>query len=220
MGSRTKPSPREQPYIQSASSASKSVRAPEYYNPYPFTWLIGPPNEAMVEVNGITTYAIIDTGAQITMIAYSFVRQLKLEIHDLNEVIQVEGTGEFMVLYLRYIEVNLRRQQFPQYEVTILMLVIPDNQYTYVIPIQIGTWQIQKVMQMVNNQNFNELMEAWRNTYVSTITVSQLVLGKVTEDVFNLSVGRGSITTSQEVTLAPFEMQNVSGVSKVTGHVK
>ena len=28
------------------------------------------------------------------------------------------------------------------------------------------------------------------------------------------------ITTSQEVTLAPFEMQNVAGVSKVTGHIK
>ena len=51
------------------------------------------------------------------------------------------------------------------------MLVILDSPYTYGIPIQIGTQVIQKVVQIVNEQNFNELMEAWRNTYVSTIKV-------------------------------------------------
>ena len=44
--------------------------------------------------------------------------------------------------------------------------------------------------------------------------------GKATEDVFILSVVKGLITTSQEVTLAPFEMQTVASVSKVTGHIK
>ena len=66
----------------------------------------------------------------------------------------------------------------------------------------------------------NELTEAWRNTYVSTITVGQLALGKTMEDVFNLSVMKGLITTFQEVTLSPFETQTVATVSKVTGHVK
>ena len=51
-----------------------------------------------MEVIGVTTSDLIDMGAQITMIVYSFVRQLQLEIHGLNEVILVEGTGGFMVL--------------------------------------------------------------------------------------------------------------------------
>ena len=103
-------------------------------------------------------------GAQITTIAYIFARQLQLEVHDLNEVIQVEGTGGFRVPYSRYVEVNLQIPQFPQYEEMILMLVILDSPYTYGIPIQIDTQVIQKVMQMVNEQNLNELTKAWRNT--------------------------------------------------------
>ena len=67
-GSRTKP-PREQSHIQSASTADKSVRAPKYHNPDLVTQLIGPPNEARVEVNSVATYTIIDKGTQITMIA-------------------------------------------------------------------------------------------------------------------------------------------------------
>ena len=108
-------------------------------------------------VNGVATYTLIDMGVQITTIVYSFVRQLQLEIHDLNEVIWVERTKGFTAQYLGYVEVNLQILQFPQYEEMILMLVILNSQYTYGTPIQIGTWAIWKVIQMVNEQNFNEL---------------------------------------------------------------
>ena len=100
------------------------------------------------------------------------------------------------------------------------MLVNPDSQYTYGIPIQIGTWVIQKGMQMVNVQNFNKFKEAWRNTYISMVTVGQLAIGKITENVFNLSTIKGLIITSMEVTLSLFKIQAVSSVSKVTDHVK
>ena len=152
-----------------------------------------------MEVNGVTTYAIIDLGAQITTIAHSFTRQLQLEVHDLNEVIHGGGDRGFTVPYLGYVEVNLQILQFPQYEKMILMLVIPDSGYTYGILIQIGTQVIQKVMQMVNEQNFKELSEAWRDTYVSTVMAGQLTLGKTAKDVFDLSTVKGLITTTKEV---------------------
>ena len=60
-----------------------------------------------MEVNGVATYALIDMRTQITTTGYSFVRQLQLEVHDLNEVIWVEWTGGFTVPYLGYVEVNL-----------------------------------------------------------------------------------------------------------------
>ena len=87
-----------------------------------------------MEVNSVTNYTLIDMGTQITIIVHSFIRQLQLEVRDLNEVIQVEGTGGFVVPYLGYIEVNLQIPQFPQYKEMILMLVIPDSQCTYGIP--------------------------------------------------------------------------------------
>ena len=98
---------------------ANTVRTPECHNPDPVVQLIGPPNKVQVEVNGVTTYALIDARVQITTIVYSFVRQLQLEIHDLNEVIRVEEAGGFTVPYSGYFEVNLRIPQFPQYEETI-----------------------------------------------------------------------------------------------------
>ena len=100
------------------------------------------------------------------------------------------------------------------------MLVIPDNWYTYGIPIQISPWVIQKVMWMVTAQNFNELMEVWRNMYISTVTVGQLALSKTAKSVFNLSTVRGPIITSKKVILSTFQMQTMSDVSRVMGHVK
>ena len=73
---------------------------------------------------------------------------------------------------------------------------------------------------MVNKENSNELTEAWRNTYMSTVTAGHLVFSETAVNVFNVSTVRGLILTSKEVTLSPFEMQTVPGVSKVTGHIK
>ena len=71
----------------------KFLKGPEHHNPDPVDHFIGPHDEAQVEVNGVPTYALIDMGPQITTIAYSFARQLQLEVHDLNEVIYVERMG-------------------------------------------------------------------------------------------------------------------------------
>ena len=82
------------------------------------------------------------------------------------------------------------------------MLVILDSQYTYGIMVQIGTHVIWKVLQMMNEQNFNKLSKAWRNTYVSTDTAGQLALDKNAENVFDLSTVRGLVTTPKEVILS------------------
>ena len=92
----------------------KFERGPKYHSLDPVGQLIGPPNEAPVEINGVATYAPIDLGKQITTIVHSFIRQLQLEVDDLNEVIWVDGTGSFMVPYSGYMEVNLQIPQFPQ----------------------------------------------------------------------------------------------------------
>ena len=131
-----------------------------------------------MEVNGVTIYTLIDMGAQITIISPSFTRQLQLRVSSFDWGNPCRGDRGFTILYSRYVEVNLGIPQLPQYEEMILMLVIPDSQYTYGILIQIGSQVIQKVMQIVNEQNFNELSEAWRNTYISMVMVGQLTLGE------------------------------------------
>ena len=115
-GSRTKPSPQRTTHSQSTGTASEPVkfeRGPKYHNPDPVTQLIGCHNEAWVEVNGVSTHTLIDRGGQMTTMAHGFIRQLQLEVHNLNEVIWVEGTGDFTVPYSVYLEVNLWIPQFP-----------------------------------------------------------------------------------------------------------
>ena len=62
------------------------------------------------------------------------------------------------------------------------------------------------------------------------VTVGQLAFSETAENVFNLRkvltqetahiLVRGLIITSKEVTLCPFEMQTMSSLSKVIGHVR
>ena len=47
-----------------------------------------------------------------------------------------------------------------------------------------------------------------------------MALSETAKNVFSLSTVKGLIITSKEVTLSPFEMQTVPGISKVMGHVK
>ena len=50
--------------------------------------------------------------------------------------------------------------------------------------------------------------------------MGQLALSETAKNVFNLSTVKGPIITSKEVTQFPFEMQTVSSVSKVIGHIR
>ena len=48
------------------------VTTPEYHNPDPLVRLIGPANEGKVEIEGVKTTALIDTGACLSAMTKSF----------------------------------------------------------------------------------------------------------------------------------------------------
>ena len=59
---------------QNARNAKRSKLStkPQYYNPDPFARMFGRANEATVEVNGVSTTCLVDTGATVTIVNAEF----------------------------------------------------------------------------------------------------------------------------------------------------
>ena len=111
------------------------VPTPEYHNPDPLVQLIGPANEGKVEIEGVKTTALIDTGACMSAMTKSFAKALELELKPLNTILDIEGTGG-------YVECRLNLPQIEKFDQDVLMLVIDDCPYGARVPIQIGTIHI------------------------------------------------------------------------------
>ena len=76
---------------------AKLPSRPQYYNPDPVARLFGRANEAPVEINGIPTTSLVDTGATVTIINANFCGEHGLEIHSLDGLVAIAVTGGFNV---------------------------------------------------------------------------------------------------------------------------
>ena len=77
-----------------------------YYNPDPLYQLIGPSNEAEVNIEGVRMKALIDSVAQISAISKSMAKTLGLPIRKLETLLDIEGSAGSDVLYLGYTELR------------------------------------------------------------------------------------------------------------------
>ena len=125
----------------------------------------------------------------------------------------------FTVLYSGYVKVNLRIPQFPQW----------GNNFDASYPRQpICIWHPNANWYSGNPKG--DVIDKWAELQQTDKRLEEHICkyghsGPVgtwhnPENVFNLSTMKGLIITSKEVTLSPFEMQTVSSISKVTGHVR
>ena len=58
-----------------------------YYNPDPLFQLIGESNEANIQVDGNKLLALIDSGAQVSVMTQKLAKQMKLKVHKLNKLL-------------------------------------------------------------------------------------------------------------------------------------
>ena len=75
-----------------------------YHNPDQLLQLIGPANEATIIIEGQQFLALMDSGAQLSMMSESLVQALKLPIHKLNTLIEAKVSGGGVTPYTGYIE--------------------------------------------------------------------------------------------------------------------
>ena len=78
-----KPTPAtEQKSVKRTKPSSK----PQFYKPDPIARIFRRAHEATVEVNGVLTTCLVDTGATVTIINADFWEQQGLEIHSIDRV--------------------------------------------------------------------------------------------------------------------------------------
>ena len=71
---------------------------PECYNPNPWTRILGRANRTDVEIDGIISKALIDSGAMILMISKDYCYEHGYKIHPLEHMVPIEGSGGQMFL--------------------------------------------------------------------------------------------------------------------------
>ena len=71
---------------------------PEYYNPSPWSRILGRANETDVEIDGIIIKALIGSGAMILMMTRDYCDEHGYEIQPLEHLVPKEGSGGPMFL--------------------------------------------------------------------------------------------------------------------------
>ena len=157
------------------------------------TNLIGSPNEAIIEVNGLPTAALIDTGSMITTISASYWKQhfSSVELQSCQDLLQIRGAGGHSLPYLGYVYLSLKLNEHTS-PVDVPVLVVPDTEYKSKVPLLVGTNVLQLWKDQLK-QGFGErfiqtciLPDAFRIALQSMATVartlkrSHRVIGRVT----------------------------------------
>ena len=100
--------------------------------------LVGPSCEVLIQLEGKSCQALLDTGSIVSTVTYSLSQQLKLPIYPMNHLIQVEGVGGQLLQYLGYVVAKVQLPDINQ-EVEAMLLVVPDVGYNCTTPVLIGT---------------------------------------------------------------------------------
>ena len=103
------------------------AKGAQYHNPNAVTRLIGPRNIARVEINGIKTRALMDSGSQVNMMTEKFLKNVGLTMRPLTDLglkLGVEGSAGTDIPYLGYTEANLKLPTASNYNSDQLFLVV------------------------------------------------------------------------------------------------
>ena len=194
-------------------SLREMLKMPEYHNPDPLVRLIGKANKAPAIVEGIPITSLVDSGACMSAMVKSFAEELQLEIKSLKTILDIEGTGGGAVPYHGYVECCLQLPQIKKFDVDGLMLVIDDSAYGMRVPIQIGTLHIDMALELATEAEMKKLSRKWDRAKMATaLRMNSMVVSE--EQKFKLDNVRGSVHTTQKITLGPFESRTLSGILK------
>ena len=188
--------------------------APEYHNPDPLVRLIGPANEGKVEIEGVETTALIDTGAGMSAITKSFAEALELELKSLDAVLDIEGTGGGKVPYHGYVECRLNLPQVEKFDHDVLMLVIDDSQYRARVPIQIGTLHIDMAIDLATDEERKKFKRKWECAEMASYLRMASMQTESSKPAIDLDEIVGNVHLTHNLSLGPFESATVSGLLK------
>ena len=156
----------------------------QYHNPDAVARLIGPRNIAKVEINGIKTRGLMDSGSQVNMMTDRFLKKLgqtMTPLADLGLHLGVEGSAGTNIPYLGYTELNLKLPAANNYDSNQLFLVVEQcTKFGDQVPIQVGTNFQDKILAVLPVQDLVGLVKEVKSGIVCRI-VSQAAQMSVEE---------------------------------------
>ena len=148
-----------------------------YHNPDPLVRLIGEANETDIVIENKQVKGLIDSGAQISSISDTFASKLGLEIKQLNTLLDLEPTGGGQVPYDGYVELRMRVPNVKAFDLDVLMLVIPESEYSRRVPITIGTIHIDEIIDLITDEELRMASHQWQCGIISRkVVVKQMHL--------------------------------------------
>ena len=86
---------------------------------------------------------------------------MNLEIHSLDNILDIEGSGGVSVLYIGYVEVKLKIPEVKAYNEDALIMVMNDSKNGDVIPFAIGTIHTHAALEVITDNEWKNLSLAW-----------------------------------------------------------
>ena len=84
----------DQPIIETSTEKEANILAhKKNVSNDPWSRLIGRANEEHTVINGHPVTALLETGSQVTHISEAFCQANKIQIHPLDKLVEIEGTG-------------------------------------------------------------------------------------------------------------------------------
>ena len=143
---------------------------------------------------------------------------LNLEVKKLETLLDLEPTGGGQVPYHGYVGVRLQIPNVQAFDYDVLMLVIPESEYSKSVPVTIGTIHIDEIINLITDKELKLANRKWQRGIISRkVAVKSLQL-KENKDV--LDKVTGDVKLTQNVQVPPMETILVSGITTVNSHTK
>ena len=189
-----------------------------YHNPDPLYRLIGEPNETAVIIENQKVKGLIDSGAQISSISDKFAEALNLEVKKLETLLDLEPTGAGQVPYDGYVEVRLQIPNVQAFDLDVLMLVIPESEYSKTVPVTIGTIHIDEIINLITDKELKLANRKWQRGIISRKVAIKSLQLKENKDVLDKVTGDVKLTCN--IQIPPMETITVSRITTVNSHTK
>ena len=120
--------------------------------------------------------------------------------------------------YNGYVELRMRVPNVRAFDLDVLMLVIPESEYSRRVPVTIGTIHIDEIIDLITDEELKTANRQWQRGIISRkVVVKQLHL-KENKDI--LDKIKGDVKLTRKITIPPFETINVSGMTNINKHTK
>ena len=208
----------DRPRKRSTINKDKVALKELYHNPDPLFRLIGRANETDVIVENQQVKGLIDSGAQVSSISDTFASKLGLKVKQLDTLLDLEPAGGGQVPYNGYVKLRMRVPNVRAFDLDVLMLVIPESEYSRRVPITIGTIHIDEIIDLITDEELKVANRQWQRGIISRkVVIKQLHL-KENKDV--LDQVKGDVKLTRKIVIPPLETISVSGMTNINKHSK